>query len=858
MNFDKFTVKTREAFQTMQQLAAEKGHQELTPLHMLKALLMQKDGVALPILQNLGVSPSKIFIELDEALSKIPQVQGSSGFYPSDNFNRMVQDAIKESAAFKDEYISAEHLLLAIAGMQNEPASDILRRAGVTRDRVLEALKSVRGNTRITSEDTEEGYQVLEKFTRDLTDLARKEKLDPVIGRDDEIRRLMQVLSRRTKNNPVLIGEPGTGKTAIVEGLARRIVAGDVPEGLKGKRVLALDMGAMVAGTKYRGQFEERMKSLLKEIEQKAGEVILFIDELHTVVGAGSAEGAADAANMLKPALARGELHCIGATTLDEYKKHIEKDAALERRFQQIYVGEPSVEDTIAILRGLKERYEIHHNVRIADSAIVAAATMSSRYISDRFLPDKAIDLVDEAASRLRMEIDSMPTEIDEKQRRIMQLEIEREALKREKDKQSKERLEKLVKELADLHENADALKARWKEEKRIIDRISAIKKNMEELRTKSEMFQREGRLEEVARLRYQDIPQLESEMKKLQESLAAKGDLLLKEEVTDEEIAEVVSRWTGIPVAKLMQGERERLVVMEEILKRRVKGQDPAISVISDAVRRSRAGLSNPHRPVGVFIFLGPTGVGKTELARALAEFLFDDESAMVRIDMSEYQEKHTVSRLVGAPPGYVGYEEGGQLTERVRRRPYSVVLFDEIEKAHPEVFNILLSLLDDGRMTDGQGRTVNFANTIIIMTSNVASDFIQDFKGDDLEKVRGPIMDEVRAKFKPEFLNRIDEIILFNRLSKEDIRQIVDLRVAELAKMALESKIKLEVTPAAREYFAEKGYDPAFGARPLNRLIQKILQNELASGILRGDFSEGATVVADFKQGEIKLKTK
>lgn len=855
MNFDKFTVKAREAVAAVQQLAAEYGHQELTPAHLLRALLMQKDGTVLPVIKILGVSPGQIFIEIDRELNKLPRVEGGGGFYPSAEFNNLIQGALKESGLLKDEYISSEHLLLAMSKLKKDPVGEILRAAGVTYERLLEALKGVRGSHGANSENPEEAYQALEKYARDLTALARQEKLDPVIGRDEEIRRVMQVLSRRTKNNPVLIGEPGVGKTAIVEGLARRIIGGDVPEGLKGKRVLALDMGALIAGAKYRGQFEERLKALLKEVESRAGEVILFIDELHTVVGAGAAEGAADAANMLKPALARGELHCIGATTLDEYKKYIEKDAALERRFQIVYVSQPSVEDTIAILRGLKERYEVHHNVRIADGAIVAAANLSSRYISDRFLPDKAIDLVDEAASRLRLEIDSMPTEIDEVERKIMQLEIEREALRREKDAASKERLGKLEKDLANFKENAGVLKARWQNEKALIDRISAIKKEVEETKAKSEVLQRQGNLEEVAKIRYKILPEFESEMKKLQEELGSMESLLLKEEVTEEEIAEVVSRWTGIPVAKMMRGERERLVSMESIIAQRVKGQASAIRVISEAVRRSRAGLQSHGRPVGTFIFLGPTGVGKTELAKALADFMFDDEGAVVRIDMSEYMEKHSVARLIGAPPGYVGYEEGGQLTEKVRRRPYSIILFDEIEKAHPEVFNILLGLLDDGRLTDGKGRTVDFKNTLVIMTSNVASDYIQDYAGENLEEIRPKIIEAMRMFFKPEFLNRIDELVLFNRLTRENLREIVELRIHEISALLADRNISLKVTDRAKDFLADKGYDPAFGARPLARLVQREVQNALAGAILQGDYPDGSAIVIDEKDGAVLL---
>jgi ATP-dependent Clp protease ATP-binding subunit ClpB len=857
MRFDKFTIKAQEAIQESQNIAEKYDHQQIEPEHLLLALILPKEGIVTPLLQKLGVDPASVLQKVEQSLQKIPQVQGGGveQSYISPRSKKVVDQSFKEAERLKDEYVSTEHIFISIVDEKGGEASRILSSLGITKDTVYNVLVSIRGSQRVTDPNPEEKYQALKRYGRNLTDLARKSKLDPVIGRDDEIRRVIQVLSRRTKNNPVLIGEPGVGKTAIVEGLAQRIINGDIPEGLKNKSVVALDMGALVAGTKYRGEFEDRLKAVLKEIEEKSGEIILFIDELHTVVGAGAAEGAIDASNMLKPALARGELRCVGATTLNEYRKYIEKDAALERRFQPILVGEPTVEDTISILRGLKERYEVHHGVKIQDSATVAAATLSNRYISDRFLPDKAIDLIDEAASKLRIEMDSLPTEIDEVDRKIVQLEIEREALKREKDKASRERLEKVKKELAELKEESAAMKVHWKREKEIIKKIQEIKEQIENTRLEEQKLEREGNLEKVAKLRYGTLVQLKEQLEKESKDLneLQKNQMMLKEEVDAEDIAEVVAKWTGIPVSRMMEGELAKLVKMEERIKERVVGQDEAISAVSNAVRRSRSGLQDPHRPLGSFIFSGPTGVGKTELGRALAEFLFDDEQAMVRIDMSEFMEKHSVARLIGAPPGYVGYDEGGYLTEAIRRKPYSVVLLDEIEKAHPEVFNILLQILDDGRLTDGHGRTVDFKNTIIIMTSNLGSQWIQDLREKDYAEMQKRVTEVVRATFKPEFLNRVDEMIIFHALGREEIKKIIEIQLGYLEKRLAEKKLSIQLSESAKELLVNQGFDPVYGARPLKRAIQKMIQDPLALKLLEGDFSEGEHI-----EVEVNPKTK
>lgn len=859
MKFDKLTIKAQEALSDAQSLAQEGSNQVVDIPHVLVALLSE-GGIPTQILGKLGVNTGIVREIAQREIGKLPRVQGESDqVYLSRELSKAFKAAEKEAKSLGDEYISTEHMLLGLAEEAAGELKNEFKRLGITRDSILRVLKDVRGGQTVTSQSPEDTFQSLKQYGRDFTELARQGKIDPVIGRDEEIRRVIQVLSRRTKNNPVLIGEPGVGKTAIVEGLAQRIVNGDVPEGLKNKKLISLDIGALLAGAKYRGQFEERLKAVLKEVTESKGDIILFIDEIHTVVGAGGAEGAVDASNMLKPALARGELHCIGATTLDEYRKYIEKDAALERRFQQVYVDEPSVEETISILRGLKEKYEVHHGVKIKDEAIIAAAVLSNRYITARFLPDKAVDLIDEAAAKLKMEIDSMPTEIDEIERRIMQLEIERQALKKEKDEASKEKLQVIEKNIANLKEESNTLKAQWKREKEHITEIRKTKEEIDQLKSDAEIAQRKGDLSRASELLYGKLPDLNKKLDDMSKKLSEvqKTSPMLKEEVDAEDIAAIVSKWTGVPVSRLLEGEVEKLIHMEDNLHVRVIGQDEAITAVSNALRRSRAGLSDPNRPIGSFIFLGPTGVGKTELARALAEFMFDDEHAMIRIDMSEYMEKHTVSRLIGAPPGYVGYEEGGQLSEAVRRRPYSVVLFDEIEKAHMDVFNVLLQILDDGRLTDGQGRTVDFKNTIIILTSNLGSEYIHEFI-DRPETMEERVMEVLRSHFRPEFLNRIDEIVIFKALGLTQIKEIVDIQIEHLRKRLAERKIELDLTDEAKNLVAEKGYDPVYGARPLKRTIQKLIQDPLANEILKGDFKEGDHIVVDADKNKNLVLTK
>jgi len=854
IDINKFTIKAQEALQKSQRLASDHGHQQVEPEHLLLGLLEDREGIVTSALKKLGIPSEDVQTKLLKEVKRFPKITGGVGdVYISRTLNDVLEESLKESEKWKDEYISVEHLFLALSEAKS-PAGEILRENGIVYENILRVLQEIRGGQRITDQSPEDKYQALKRYGRDLNALARQQKLDPVIGRDEEIRRVLQVLSRRTKNNPVLIGEPGVGKTAIAEGIAHRIVSGDVPENLKTKHIVALDMGALIAGTKYRGEFEDRMKAVLREIQEASGQIILFIDELHTLVGAGSAEGAVDASNMLKPALARGELRCIGATTLDEYKKHIEKDAALERRFQPVYVGEPSVADTVSILRGLKERYEVHHGVRIQDNALVEAAVLSHRYISDRFLPDKAIDLIDEAAAKLRMEIDSMPEELDEVERRVKQLEIEREAMKKEKDEPSKQRLKKIEEDLANLHEQAKALRAHWQMEKEAIGQIQKLKEEMERVKNNAAKAERDGDLSLAAEMKYGKLPELQKEMEKANRKLMElqKDRRMLKEEVDEEDIAEVVAKWTGIPVSRMMESEREKLVRMEERIQKRVVGQKEAVEAVANAIRRARAGLQEEVRPIGSFIFLGTTGVGKTELARALAEFLFDDEHAMVRIDMSEYMERHSVSRLIGAPPGYVGYEEGGQLTEAVRRRPYSVVLLDEIEKAHPEVFNILLQILDDGRLTDNQGRVVNFKNTIVIMTSNIGAPYIMERSKLLNERNRDAVYEEIKKEIerqlkvtlRPEFLNRIDEIVVFHPLGMKEIEQIVDLQFGQVREKLEKQGITLNLSSEARLFLANAGYDPAFGARPLKRTIQKRITNPLANRLLAGEIKKGNEV--------------
>ena len=856
MRLDKFTLRAQEAIQSAIELAERNQNQQVEPEHLLAAMLEQPEGVVRPILGKLAVNLPVVLNDVQAATARFPKVEGGQQ-YLSPRLTQVFNAAQKQADKMKDEFNSTEHLLLALVDEKDGDAGKILRQHGVKREDLAKVVEEIRGGTRITDQNAEQNYQALSKYARDLTELARKGKLDPVIGRDEEIRRTIQVLSRRTKNNPVLIGEPGVGKTAIVEGLAQRIVSGDIPETLRNKRLVGLDLGSMLAGAKYRGEFEDRLKAVLKEIENAQGQIILFIDELHTLVGAGAAEGAIDASNMLKPALARGELRCVGATTLNEYKKYIEKDAALERRFQQVYVGEPTVEDTIAILRGLKERYEVHHGVRIKDSAIVAAATLSNRYITDRFLPDKAIDLVDEAASRLRIEIDSLPQEIDQLEREIVQLEIERQALGREEDDKSKARLQEIEQRIADLRETSSGMKAKWQSEKEAIERMRDAKAELEQLKLQLDQVRNAGDLGRASEIQYGQIPELERKLASEQEKLAVfqKDGVMLKEEVDEEDIAEVVAKWTGIPVSKMLEGEMQKLVTMEDRLRNRVIGQDEALMAVANAVRRARAGLQDPNRPVGSFIFLGPTGVGKTETARSLAEFLFDDERAMIRLDMSEYMEKHAVARMIGAPPGYVGYEEGGQLTEAIRRRPYAVVLFDEIEKAHPDVFNVLLQILDDGRLTDAKGRTVDFKNTVLIMTSNLGSREIQEADGDE-EEVKEAVMQELRASFKPEFLNRVDDIVIFHQLSREQIVQIIDVQLEKLRKNLAERNIHLILDDEAKKFLAREGYDPTYGARPLKRAIQTFIQNPLAVKLLRGEILPGQRVTVTTKGEHLEFK--